>query len=237
VVSSVLHGIRTLSGPPLAAFVVLRAGVILASLPKFLEGGWIPVSISAVIVVISLTWLEGRRCLAKALAEQQTPIETVLEKLPAGVGQEGTMVFLTPDPSGVPFLARHRWVRERAQEERIVVLNIARSQRPYLTTDEERVTIERLSLRLVRIIARFGYMEAPRIDPIMRSCDALGLQLDRDDTSFFYADPKIEAAPAHGMPGWRRELYATMQRNSRPLPDDLRIKAERRIELGVTVEI
>jgi hypothetical protein len=28
-----------------------------------------------------------------------------------------------------------------------------------------------------------------------------------------------------------------LQRNARPLPDDLRIKAERRIELGVTVEI
>jgi K+ transporter len=37
------------------------------------------------------------------------------------------------------------------------------------------------------------------------------------------------------MPDWRRELFATLQRNARPLPDDLRITAERRIELGVTV--
>jgi KUP system potassium uptake protein len=87
------------------------------------------------------------------------------------------------------------------------------------------------------VIARFGYMEAPRIDPILRSCDAFGLDLDRDDTSFFYADPKIEAAPKDGMPNWRRELFATLLRNARPLPDDLRIKAERRIELGVTVQI
>jgi K+ transporter len=79
-------------------------------------------------------------------------------------------------------------------------------------------------------------MEAPRIDPILRACDAFGLQLDRDDTSFFYADPKIEAAE-HGMPDWRRQLFAALQRNARPLPDDLRIKAERRIELGVTVSI
>jgi K+ transporter len=80
-------------------------------------------------------------------------------------------------------------------------------------------------------------MEAPRIDPIIRACDAFGLHLDRDDTSFFYADPKIEAAPEHGMPGWRRELFTTLQRNARPLPDDLRIRAERRVELGVTVPL
>ncbi len=236
VISKVLHWNRWLSIALVALFVVVDGSLVLASLPKFIEGGWIPVSISAVLVLMSLTWLEGRRCLAKALADQQTPIEEVLEKLPAGVGEHGTMVFLTPDPRGVPFLARHRWVRDRAQEERIVILNIARAPTPYLT-NEQRVTVERHSLRLIRVIARFGYMEAPRIDPILRSCDAFGLDLDRDDTSFFYADPKIEAAPQGGMPAWRRQLFATLLRNARPLPDDLRIQAERRIELGITVQI
>jgi KUP system potassium uptake protein len=236
VISKVLHWNRLLSIALVTLFVIVDGSLVLASLPKFIEGGWIPISISAVLVVMSLTWLEGRRCLAKALADQQTPIEEVLEKLPAGVGERGTMVFLTPDPRGVPFLARHRWIRDRANEERIVVLNIARAPTPTLTT-EQRVTVERHSLRLVRVIARFGYMEAPRIDPILRSCDAFGLDLDRDDTSFFYADPKIEAAPKGGMPDWRRELFATLLRNARPLPDDLRIQAERRIELGVTVQI
>ncbi len=202
VISRALHWNRALSIALVTAFVFVDGSLVVASLPKFIEGGWIPISISALLLTISLTWLEGRRCLARALAEQQIAIEDVLEKLPAGYGAEGTMVFLTPDPRGVPFLARHRWIRERAQEERIVVLNIARAPKPHLT-NEERVTVERFSLRLVRVIARFGYMEAPRIEPVLRSCEAFGLNLDRDDTSFFYADPKIEAA-AGGMPDWRR---------------------------------
>ncbi|HEY0614653.1 MAG TPA: KUP/HAK/KT family potassium transporter [Candidatus Elarobacter sp.] len=236
VISRVLHWNRVLSVALVTAFVIVDGSFAIASLPKILHGGWIPLAISGSLVLMSLTWLEGRRALARVLAEQQTPIEDVLEKLPPGVGEHGTMVFLTPDPRGVPFLARHRWIRDRAQEERIVVLNIARSGTPYADMTD-RVTVERLSLRLVRVIARFGYMEAPRIDPIIRACDAFGLHLDRDDTSFFYADPKIEAAPEHGMPGWRRELFTTLQRNARPLPDDLRIRAERRVELGVTVPL
>jgi KUP system potassium uptake protein len=236
VISKVLGWNRVASLALVTLFVLVDGSLAIASLPKILHGGWIPLGISAMLVLMSTTWLEGRRALARALAGQQIPIEDVLEKLPAGVGEQGTMVFLTPDPRGVPFLARHRWIRERAQEERIVVLNIARAPTPYLT-HEERVTVERLSLRLIRVIARFGYMEAPRIAPIFRSCDAFGLRLDRDDTSFFYADPKIEAAPEHGMVGWRRELFSALQRNARPLPDDLRITAERRVELGVTVEI
>jgi len=235
VIAKVLHWNRIASVVLVTVFVVVDGSFVLASLPKFLEGGWIPISISAGLVLVSLTWLEGRRSLSRALAEQQIPIETVLERLPSGVGEKGTMVFLTPDPRGVPFLARHRWIRERAQEERIVILNIARAETPYLLTDHERVTVERLSLRLVRVIAKFGYMEAPEIGPILRSCEAFGLNLDQDDTSFFYADPKIEAAEHDGMPGWRRELFTALQRNARPLPDDLHIKAERRVELGVTV--
>lgn len=236
VISRVLRWNPVLAVALVSLFVVVDGSFAAASLPKILHGGWIPLGISATLVLMSLTWLEGRRALAHVLAEQQTPVDEVLEKLPAGMGEHGTMVFLTPDPRGVPFLARHRWIRDRAQEERIVLLNIARSGTPY-TEEFERVTVERLSLRLVRVIARFGYMEAPRIDPILRACDAFGLHLDRDDTSFFYYDPKIEAAGGHGMPGWRRELFTTLQRNARPLPDDLRIKAERRVELGITVSI
>jgi KUP system potassium uptake protein len=236
VISKVLGWNRVASLALVTLFVLVDGSLAIASLPKILHGGLIPLGISATLVLMSTTWLEGRRALARALAEQQIPIEDVIEKLPAGVGEQGTMVFLTPDPRGVPFLARHRWIRERAQEERIVVLNIARVTTPYLT-HEERVTVERLSLRLIRVVARFGYMEAPRIDPIFRACDEFGLRLDRDDTSFFYADPKIVAAPEHGMVAWRRELFSALQRNARPLPDDLRITAERRVELGVTVEI
>jgi KUP system potassium uptake protein len=234
VITNVLHWPKRWARLLVGAFLVVDGSFVLASLHKFLEGGYVPIAISAVLVLISLTWLEGRRYLASALSAQQTPVEEVLHKLPVADQAAGTMVFLTPDPRGVPFMARHRWIRDRANEERIVLLNIARAQPPYLTK-AERVTIERLAPRLVRVIARFGYMEQPRIDPILRSCEASGLELDRDDTSFFYADPKIEPAKHPKMPGWRRELFAALLRNARPLPDDLHIRAERRIELGVTV--
>ncbi|GAC1571233.1 MAG: potassium transporter Kup [Candidatus Elarobacter sp.] len=236
VITKVLKWNRTLAITLVVFFVLVDGSLVVASLPKFLDGGYIPLAISAVLVLLSMTWLEGRRALAKALAEQQTPIEDVLKALPPGHETTGTMVFLTPDPRGVPFLARHRWIRARAHEERLVVMNIARAPTPYLTGDQ-RVTIERLSPRLIRVVARFGYMEAPRIDPVFASCDAAGLDLDRDETSFFYADPKISALQPGGMPPWRREIFVALLRNARPLPDDLRIQAERRVELGVSVAI
>ena len=236
VVTKVLGWNRVLASALVLFFLLVDGSLVAASLPKFLDGGYIPVTISAVLVLLSTTWLAGRRSLTADLAAQQTPIATVLDALPPGIGEQGTMIFLTPDPRGVPFLARHRWIRDRAKDERVVVLNIARAATPYVT-DEDRVSVERFSLRLVRVIAKFGYMEAPRIEPIMRACAARGLDLEDQQTSFFYADPKISERNGHGMPRWRRSLFAGLLRNARPLPDDLGIPAERRVELGISVTL
>jgi KUP system potassium uptake protein len=148
---------------------------------------------------------------------------------------DGTMIFMTGDPSGVPFLEKHRWLQSRAKHERVVLLTLVRDVRPY-TPDEGRVTIEVVDAHLFRVEARFGYMEAPRIAPVLAACSAAGLELDDPETSFFYADPKIVAAP-HGMNPFLRGLFDVMVRLALPITDELRIPTERRVELGVEVPI
>ncbi|HZV79718.1 MAG TPA: KUP/HAK/KT family potassium transporter [Candidatus Binatus sp.] len=237
VVTRVLHWKPYAALPLVLFFVIVDTSFVLAGLPKFAEGAWLPLAISAVLSVVSLTWLEGRKRLFAALAGQQTPVDEVIRTIyrESGLPTE-TMVFLTPDPEGVPFVASHRWIRERAKNERIILLHLAPVRQPYIS-EEHRVTVETLSPQLVRVRGRFGFMEPPRIDPVLHACDVHGLGIDNPETSFFYADPKIVAANDHAFPGWRRWLFGVLSRNSRPLPDDLQIPSERRVELGVTVAL
>jgi KUP system potassium uptake protein len=226
-----------LSALTVGGFVIVDGSFILACLPKFLDGGYVPFAISAAITTIALTWLEGRRCIAMSLHDQIEPVqqflnETIDQPLPVA---SGTMVFLTGDPNGVPFMTKHRWLRVRAHHERIVLLTLIRAQGPY-ADEATRVKIEPLSDRLVRVIGHFGYMEAPRIAPILAACGASGLNLEDSETSFFYADPKL-IPKEHGMPRGLRWLFGVLARNSRPLPDDLQIPADRRVEIGVEVGI
>ncbi|MBV8082035.1 MAG: KUP/HAK/KT family potassium transporter [Candidatus Eremiobacteraeota bacterium] len=237
VITRVLHWKRYVAIPLVLFFVIVDGSFVLAGLPKFAEGAWLPLAIAAVLSTVSLTWLEGRKRLHAALAAQQTPVEEVIKTIhrESGLPVE-TMVFLTPDPNGVPFVASHRWIRERARNERIILLHLAPVRQPYIT-DDNRVTVETLSPQLVRVRGRFGFMEPPRIEPVLRACETQGLGIDNPETSFFYADPKIVAGGDRGFPGWRRWLFAVLSRNSRPLPDDLQIPPERRVELGVTVAL
>jgi len=237
VVTRVLHWRRIVAIPLVAFFVLIDGSFVLAGLPKFLDGAWLPIAISVVVSTVALTWLEGRRCLIRELEADLTPIGEVLpDLLPLSSEPVATMVFLTPDPNAIPFLEKHRWIRERAREERIVLLHVMPARKPYLSA-VDRVQVEHLTPRLVRVRARFGYMEPPRIEPILHGCAREDLHIDNDETSFFYADPEVTGAAHDPIPRWRRALFAALLRNSRPLPDDLGIIPERRVELGVTVRI
>jgi KUP system potassium uptake protein len=237
VIVRVLRWRRVVSIPLVAFFVLIDGSFVLAGLPKFADGGWLPVAISVVLTTLSLTWLEGRRCLTRELLAGLTPVADVARDLPALDGEpRATMVLLTPDPDGVPFFAKHRWIRERAREERVVLLHLKAVRKPYLAAID-RVQVDRLAPRLIRVRALFGYMEAPRIGPILEGCGQQQLHIDSDETSFFYADPKIVAAADDPLPGWQRALFAVLLRNSRPLPDDLQIVPEREVEIGVTVAL
>ena len=192
---------------------------------------------SAFLTTIALTWLQGRRCIAISMRDQYEPVEQFLNETydQPLKSATGTMVFLTGDPNGVPFMANHRWLRARAHHERIVLLTLSRVQAPY-ADPTHRVKVEKLSDRLVRVIGHFGYMEPPIIASILEACTMTGLHLQDPETSFFYADPKLVAAE-HGMWGPLRWLFGVLARNSRPLPDDLQIPADRRVEIGLEVGV
>jgi KUP system potassium uptake protein len=238
VVTRVLKWSWSVVLPLVSLFVIVDATFFLSALPKIAEGAWLPLAISAVFLLTSWTWLRGRHCVAKSLLELQMPLEQYLrEAKPTPELPQGTMVFLTANPHGVPFIGgRHRWIRARADEERIVLLTLARVPRPYVP-EAERVHIECINERLHTVKASFGYMEGPVIKTITGACGAQGLDIDAEDTSFFYADPKIIAATEAPLPHWQRSFFTFLSRNARPLPDDLGIRAERRVELGVEVAI
>ncbi len=221
--------------PLLIAFVLVDGSFVVAGLPKFGNGGWVPFAVSFVLSAAALAWLRGRRAMTAAIAAQTTPVADVLDVFAVPQAGAPLMVLLTNDENGVPFLADHRWIRARAGREHVVLLTLVRAAGPFVA-DAARVRIEPLRPRLTRVVARFGYMERPRLGPILAACRAAGLELESASTSYLYADPKVVTGADGGTPFFDA-VYLAMQRNARPLPDDLGIPAEQRIEIGVAVRL
>lgn len=236
VITRVKHWPLVAAVPLVALFVLVDGSFVAAGLPKFVDGAWLPITLSLVLSTIAFTWLRGKRRITDAFATEQMPVDVVKSLLVGDGAPCGSMVFLTHDANSVPFLARHPWILARVREEQLILLNIVAERKPRVA-DEERVHIERLTPRFMSLSARFGYMEPFRLEPVLRSCKSQGLPLDQESTSFFYADPKIEARSKRALPQWQRWLFSVLLRNARTLPEELEIPAERCAELGVTVAI
>jgi KUP system potassium uptake protein len=238
VAANVLRWNRLFLVPLVLSFLLVDGAFFLSGLPKIPEGAWLPLIISLFFMVTAITWLEGRRCVVKALLDQQMPLDQYLREASPSKGEAaGTMVFLTGDRHGVPFVGdKHRWVRARADEEHIVLLTLVRAARPYVARPD-RVIISHASERITLLTANFGYMERPDIGAIAAASGPVGERLRSDETSFFHALPQLTRAKQHPFPGWVRGYFAFLARNSRPLSDDLGINPSRLVELGVEVAV
>ncbi len=223
--------------PFTAFFAALDATFFLAGLPKFLDGAWVPLVVAGVISLVAVTWLTGRRAVARALQASQEPVETFLRShgsLPHE--PTGSIVLLTGDPTGVPFVDQHRWLEPLLANEQLILLTVVLVPRPYIPNDG-RVSIDRVSNRFVRVSARFGYMENPRLKPILEACESDRLEIDRASTSFVSANPVVVRSETGGLPPWQRALFRWLQRNARTLAAELEIPANRRVELGVEAAV
>ncbi len=239
VATHVLRWKRIIRLPLITFFVLVDSTFFLSGLPKVPDGAWLPLAISVAFVLTAWTWLTGRRCVAKSLTERQVPLGQYLrEARPSTDPPKRTLVFLTGDPRGVPFIGgEHRgWIRAVADRGNMVLLTLIRAARPYVP-QSERVAIERITGRVYRVQARFGYMEAPMMRWVSEACFVQGLNIDSDDTSFLYADPMVVADPHNPLPAWQREYFVMLAHNARPLPDDLELRAERCIAVGVEVAL
>jgi KUP system potassium uptake protein len=219
------------------SFALLDATFVLAGLHKFVDGAWLPLAIAAVISLTAVTWLMGRRVVARELLEQREPVEQFAAEHGAlAAAPKGAVVLLSGDPTGVPFVNSHRWLERLVSDEVVILLTVKRVARPYLP-EAQRVTIDEISERLVRIRADFGYMEMRRLTPILNACGAASLDIDKDTTSFVFANPVIVGKSHGGWPRWQRLFFELLQHNSRTLAAELEIKANRQIALGVEVQI
>jgi KUP system potassium uptake protein len=238
VVRRVLKWNAVLAWGLLAFFVTLDGSFVLAGLAKIPAGGWIPLTVAAGLTFLATTWYDGHRRLVRNLASYGIKVDDFLAEVRAekATRVDGTAVYLTANPNDVPFILHHHYGHVQALHDRIVLMTLIPVSEPYVD-EATRVNVERITENFIRVRARFGFMEAPELRPIIASCGAAGLKIDDEATSFVTAAPQVVRASGRGMFGARRWLFGVMLALSRSLPKDLAIPANRLVQLGVEVEM
>jgi KUP system potassium uptake protein len=172
-----------------------------------------------------------------SLGEHIMPVDQFVREVKEPTVISGTAFFLSPDPHGIPFVLRHQWMRSHIIHDTIVLLTIMHASQPFVHP-ENRLEIEQIAPRLVRVKAWYGFMQEPRINDILHHLRKRRPDVDFEHPTYYLASPKIRDARGPGaLPNWQRNLFRWMTRNARPLTDSLGLPPNNVIEFGVEVAV
>ena len=225
--------------PLILCFVVIDLGFLSANFLKFLDGGWLPVLIGALIYTVMSTWTKGRTLIYKRLYPQKNNLEAFVEdtlvRNPHRVA--GTAVYLAAPGEGIPNGLKQNVRHNKVLHETIIVLSIQVTDHPREPA-MNRITVTPLKPPFFQVSARFGFMEHPDIPRILRLLRInQSLPHDAKDISYFVSRLQPVATTHPGMAIWREKLFIFMLRNAAAAPDFFRIPYEEVVELHMRLEI
>ncbi|MGZ5150399.1 MAG: potassium transporter Kup [Burkholderiales bacterium] len=219
-------------------FIAVDAAFFSSSLLKIHEGGWFPLSLGSVMLLVMLTWRRGRQLMLEKMKATAIELKSFLRSLLAAPPYRppGTAIFLVANSDVVPRSFMHNLSHNKVMHQRVVFLTVLAEEIPYIAA-EERVTVEPLGDGCWRLALRFGFMERTDIPEALKLCADRSLEFDMMDTSFFLSREKIISTPGEGMAQWREHMFAAMARNASSAVDYFNLPPNRVVELGTQVEI
>ena len=216
--------------------LVTDLGYVLGNMTKVPTGGWIPLTLGAILCLVFTTWRNGRLELRAALAKLAVP-RTELPKLVAGVHRvSGTGVFLASNPQLVPSALIRNIEHNGVVHQRVIILNVEIADTPR-QDPVRRLQIEEVVPAVFYVTARFGFMETPDVAEALKACRARGLRVFTEDSSFFVGRHVVRARPLTGLRGLQRRLFARMQQYSTQAAEFYRMPFRDVVILNTAVEI
>ncbi|HEY8297236.1 MAG TPA: KUP/HAK/KT family potassium transporter [Candidatus Baltobacteraceae bacterium] len=219
-------------------FLLWDVPFLAGNLSKVMSGGWVPLLMAGVLFVLFSTWNRGRRRLMTDLTPQTMSVADFLTQTQNDAAHvRGTAFFLTPDADGIPYALQHTWLRNHIVFDTVVLLTVLNANQPFVHPDQ-RIEVEELAPRLLRVRAWYGFMQEPSIHDILRHLRNTRPNANFREPSYYLASPKIRPDYSKtGLPAWQRMLFLWMTRNARPLTDSLGLPPNSIIEFGVEVQI
>jgi KUP system potassium uptake protein len=219
-------------------FLLIDLTFLGANMMKVFEGGWMPLALGGLVMIVMYTWRRGSRILFDKTRKSEVPLDPLVATLEKRPPQRvpGTAVFLTSDPTCAPTAMMHSLKHYKVLHEKNVILTIESAPEPRVDPSE-RVQIEPIGQTFSRVRLRFGFMESPNVPKALAIARKLGWQFDIMSTSFFLSRRTLRPAAHSGMPRWQDRLFIALARSANDATDYFQIPTDRVVEVGTQVTI
>jgi len=221
-------------------FLVIDFTFFSANLLKFVDGGWFPLVLGAIMFTVMSTWHRGRELMVDQARTHagELPLGQYLDCLlaKATIRVPGTAVFLSIDINAVPHALVNNLAHNHVLHERVLFMHVTSLDVPYVPR-EQRVAITPLCENCYSIVVTYGFQDEVSLPQALRDCEPKGLVVDPAQVSFFLSHATVVATGGKGMQVWRERVFSVMAHNIGNPAAYFKLTANRVIELGSRVEL
>ncbi|MFL5024092.1 MAG: potassium transporter Kup [Microvirga sp.] len=219
-------------------FLLIDLIFLAANALKIPQGGWMPLVVGALLILVMRTWRRGTRILVEKTRKMDVPLDELIGML--GKSQphrvKGTAIFLTSEPDLAPSALLHNLKHNKILHEKNVVVTVKTEDTPHVLP-KDRISIEPAGGNFWRVRMSFGYMETPNIPRGLALVRKQGFTFDIMATSFFLSRRSIRPAVRSAMPLWQDKLFIGLARTATDATDFFQIPTGRVVEVGTQVTV
>jgi KUP system potassium uptake protein len=225
--------------PVFGTFLFVDLVFFSANLLKIVEGGWFPIAVAVIGIMVMATWQRGRAAMVAQRERDALPLSTFLDGVrpdrPSRI--PGTAVYLTARVDVVPGALLHTLKHFNALHERVVLMSMRTEDVPRVPNNS-RVEIHELGKGFWAVQVRWGFMEEPSVARALALCRQSGLDFDVMKTSFFVGRERLRPAKRSAIGSrWRQRLFIFIANNALNATEYFGIPANRAIEVGGHIEV
>ncbi|WP_409049315.1 potassium transporter Kup [Candidatus Liberibacter sp.] len=212
-----------------------------ANMLRFFEGGYIPLLVAVMCMVMMWTWRRGTNLLSTLTRHTDIPLTSFIASIEQSNQQfsvqvPGTAIFLTSIPQAVPAALLQNIKHNYVLHEKNIILTINTANKPRVP-QKERFVFEKISERFLRIKLFFGYMEEQNVSQALAGLSNNGLKLEIMTTSFYLGRRKLVPTSRSGMPSWQDHLFIMLFSCAEDPSDYFHLPTNRVVELVSHVNI
>jgi KUP system potassium uptake protein len=226
------------AGVVFGSFLVFDIALFSANTLKFLDGGWVPLALAAIIYAVMATWLKGRLALADRESDDALSIDHLIASITPGRlhRPQGVAVYLTAFPGAVPSSLLHNLKHNEVLHEHVVLLTIKVPQEPFVAPDA-RAEVKHLGKGIHQIVLHYGFMDQPDVPRDLGSLVDRGIPFDPMRTSYFIGRNTYVEARTPIMARWQERLFIGLAHFASSASDFFGLPSNRVVELGSRIEV
>jgi KUP system potassium uptake protein len=237
---------RVATGVLWGTLTTINGSFLLANSLKFLEGGFVPLSIGIAVFLVMATWRWGRKATFAAYTRKETMTIAELIQLHrrSRFFMERTAVLMSPTPlhdasDRTPALLQLLWDRYGVLARNLIFVQVTHRKVPYIHDDRYVVTVfdkDRNGGSIIGVELSFGFMEQPNVERALEGMARLReIDLPTDRRKWIIHVSHENLLPAQSMgpiQRFRFRLFMFLRLVSRPafyyygLGDEVQLSAE-----------